>query len=119
MNTWKICVVLMIISLAICVPAKAQIPDPSTGHKAMATGTLSVGTSTAVIVGTMPAETHELEVTAIGGDINYGPSTVVTGPLSPYIASGSSKVFDKIVGRNPTTWLRGRSASATAALNAR
>lgn len=119
MNTWKICIILLIVSLAFCLPAKAQISDPTFGYKAMATETIAVGTSSAVIVGTMPAETHALEITAIGGDINRGASSVPTGVNSPYIASGTTWLCEKIIGRNPTIYLRGRTASATAILTPR
>lgn len=83
--------------------------EATTGFKAMATTTLSIGSSTAQIVGTIPTGCHHVEV-FVSQDMNFGPSTVATGVLSPYIPASSSKIFSGLDSLNPTIYMVPRSA---------
>lgn len=91
---------------------------PTYGYLTVATPTLTVETSTAVVVGTMPSNTHLIEIYAYNGDLNYGPSTVAEGATYHYIASGSSKEF-AVATLTPSIYLIGRSATAGARITAR
>lgn len=88
--------------------------DATTGFRALATRTLSIASDAATIMGTLPVGVHTVEVIVLGGDVNYGDSTLTTDTSWPYIASGSIKTFTGITSRNPTIYFRPRGARATA-----
>lgn len=124
MNTKQILLVLLVAvasAWAIMAPSPATGQDiPSSameaniGYKAVATQSITVTSATAVIMGTLPVGTHEVEaIASTVGDVNYGPSTVGTSTTWPYIAAGSQKTFSGITTRNPTIYFRPRGSVAT------
>jgi hypothetical protein len=79
----------------------------SSGFQVVAAPTLTIATSSATIIGTMPPKCSSIEVIAVSADINYGASDVSTNTYHPYIPIGTSKVITTNNGsRNPTIYLR-------------
>lgn len=91
---------------------------PTYGYLTVATPTLSVGTSTAVVIGTLPSNTHVVNVYAYNGDVNVGGSDVTTGTTFDYIASGSSKEY-KVATTTPNIRVIGRSTPANVRIDAK
>lgn len=91
---------------------------PTYGFLTVATPTFAVGTSTAVAIGTLPSNTHLVEIYAYGGDVNYGPSTVAMGTSRHSIASGAYKAI-AVATTTPTIYVIGRTGAANVTLNAR
>ena len=96
-------------------------PDvPYGDFKTISTATLTIGTSAAALVGTLPAGTRVLDVGVLGGALNYGNASVTTGALPFNIASGSVKSFPIEAGdTSPGIYLRGQDATCTVYLQAR
>jgi hypothetical protein len=125
MKANKILGVVLALVLAVGLAAIVSTPAASqevptsaltsnTGYRAVATQTLTVTSATAVIIGTIPAGCHTVTVIAsTAGDLNYGPSTVGTSTVWPYIASGGMKDFEGITSRNPPIYFRPRGGVAT------
>lgn len=85
-----------------------------TGVGTMATPSITLNPeSAATIVGTLPAGKNYLDIHATGGPINWGDANVTSSTVHPFIASGESKVFGPIVGRNPLIYLRGIQSGTT------
>jgi len=65
----------------------------SDGFEPVAAQTITVATTSATIIGTMPPDCRTIEVVAVSSDINYGASDVGTGTSWPFIPHGESKVI--------------------------
>lgn len=77
------------------------------------TGSMTVGTTTAVVLPTLGTYTREVWVGAIGGAVNYGPSTVPEGTAYPfYIASGAYQKLE-VATRTFKMYFRGQTATTT------
>lgn len=109
---------VLVLKLTAPGPVDAQgIPSAfftNSGFKAVSTPTLTITSASAVILGTIPAGCHYVEVIASSdGDINYGPSTLSTGTEWPYITAGQMKTFSILSTVNPTIYFRARGTVAT------
>lgn len=117
-------VVLAVFLGFVSEPAAAQgIPsadlDATSGFSQLTTSPMAVGSTTATIVGDMPAGCHTLRITAYHGDINIGGSDVASGVYAEKIASGSTFVLTGITVKSPDVYLVGRSGNASATLIAK
>jgi hypothetical protein len=90
---------------------------PTDGFLTVATPTLSVGTQTAVIVGTLPAGTHKVVIGALAGNLNIGNSAVPTNVYPIQVASGSFKEF-VVSSLTPGIYVRGELGTVTVKLAA-
>ena len=112
---------LLLVAVSIPLPGTAASGSlesadlaANNGYKAMATQSITVSSAAAVIVGTIPAGTHEIEVqNSTDGDVNYGPSNVSTSTTFPYIAKGEKKSFPGLTSLNPSIYFRARGTVAT------
>lgn len=102
---------LVLILIAFAAP-RAQAQD--TGWLPLATQSLSLVSSSATIIGTLPANCTIVTVIASGAQVNYGPSTVNSGTLWPYLTDGEIKTFPPTVLRNPKRYfcIRGTATAA-------
>lgn len=82
----------------------------SVGFQAVATRAINIATSTATIIGTIPAGCSKIGVIASNADINFGPSTVGTETTWRHIHDGEEKEFDLNGMRNPKIYFRVRNA---------
>lgn len=113
LNTKLILVLILFAMSAVIASADDYV---STGFSDPATITITVGTSTAVIVGTLPAGKQILYATPIGEAVNFGGSSVGTGLTSNFIASGTTHKFENIGLRSYPLYFRGRTATVTVSL---
>jgi len=110
----KLVIALLAFALLFSVAPKARADVNATvGFKAMATDTMTVVASQATRVPTMPADTSNLSIYAVSGDINYGYSGVSSTTSNLYIPEGTMKEFDNLAGRIPHIYLIVRTAVAT------
>ena len=110
----KLVIVSLMFSLLFSVAPKARADVNATvGFKAMATDTMTVVASEATRVPTMPANTTNLSIYAVSGNINYGYSGVSSTTSNLYIPEGTMKEFDNLAGRNPLIYLILRTAVGT------
>lgn len=91
----------------------------SNGYLAVATPTLSVGTATAVIIGTLPTGAKIVDIYIFDNDINIGGSGVSTGSKVGFIASGASHLGISVATTTPAIYFRGRTGTGTVYFNAR
>jgi hypothetical protein len=86
----------------------------TTGVGTMATPSLSLNPETAAsVIGTIPAGCHNIDIYVTGGPVNWGNSAISSSTIHPNIASGSSKTFTNVIGRNPLIYLRGVQSGTT------
>lgn len=77
-----------------------------------ATSTVTITSATAVKCPTLATDTRVLQVGAIGGDLNFGTSTVPTGVYPFKIASGTYKPFN-IATKTPELYFRAADTDVT------
>jgi len=76
----------------------------SSGFKAVTTQNLTIATSSASLIGTMPPNCRTITVVAKDATMYYGDANVAANGLYPCITSGNSVTFDDIDTRTPSIY---------------
>ena len=112
-----ILIILSLVCMLLPVPSfsatDVQI-EQGFGFLDVATPTLTLATTTPTIVGTLPAGTKNIYITAFNGDVLVGSAEDLTsGALwvaAAKIASGTTQKIDGIITLKPKIYLLGASA---------
>jgi hypothetical protein len=103
--------VLLAASQAQAISPMAEFPETSNGIASMTT--LTVATSTATIVGTIPSGNRGFIAYAVSADVNYGDSDVATETTELYIPVGKTRYFGPFYDLTPSVYFRIRGTATT------